>query len=63
MQPLRQVASNGACLQTRSAQADVAVGTQEIERRLRDLRTRQLGVIDRIGGKHMDAQQFAETRG
>ena len=47
--------------QANPAKSDMAVGTQQIERGLGNLRARQFRVIDGISGNDVDAQQVAET--
>ena len=39
----------------------MAVGAQQIERRLRDAGARQFRIVDGIGGNRVDAQQIAEA--
>ena len=47
--------------QVNPAKSHMAVGTQQIERGLDNLRACQFHVIDRISGNDVDAQQIAKT--
>src|SRR5258708_5623820 len=45
-----------------SGKADMAIGTQKVERRLGDVYTREFPSVSGIIGNFVDAQQVAEAR-
>src|SRR5437899_3378456 len=58
-QTLGGVARDGGRLEACTAQSDMAVGTHDVERRSRDLRACQFGVVAGVGGNGVDAQHIA----
>src|SRR5216117_2148302 len=61
-QALGDVTGDRAGVQANPAESDMAVGTHEVERGLRDPRACEIGLVGRIRGDHVDIQQVIEIQ-
>lgn len=59
---IRQIAGHGLGFQASPGKTDMAVRTQQVERRPRNFHTGQIFLVDGVGGNHVRTQQVAEFR-